>query len=72
MHSQMKDNKMTNQSKLYHSLFEAIPYTCYEVGHTWEPSCFISFLKAFKSSFIYGLKLMASFYGVSKIDLIMD
>ena len=55
---------MGNQSKLYLSLFEAIPYTCYEVGHTWNPSCFASFFEAFKASFISGLKLMIPSYGV--------
>ena len=55
---------MSNESKPYLCMFDAISYTCYEVGHTWDPSCFIAFVKAFKNSFVYGLKLMASFYGV--------
>lgn len=49
---------MTVYSKL-------LPYTCYELGHTWHPSCTKSSFDMFISSAYTSLRIYAIVYLVS-------
>ena len=45
--------------------FRQIPYSCYELGHTWNPSCSASAVGVGLSSFEEALKIYSSVYIVS-------
>lgn len=53
---------MSNQSKEVLSLFSTVPYTCYEVAHTWEPSCYKVFTNNVKDSYKQCLMIYIPFY----------
>ena len=42
--------------------FGSISYSCYECGHTWEPSCCLTTLQTFRDSMKFSLKVYSSFY----------
>ncbi|XP_076824690.1 transmembrane protein 135-like [Clavelina lepadiformis] len=42
--------------------FDSVPYTCYEMGHTWEPSCILAFFRMLQDSFKFSVKLYTVFY----------
>ena len=42
--------------------FRQIPYSCYELGHTWNPSCSASAVEVGLSSFEEALKIYSSVY----------
>ena len=44
--------------------FRQIPYSCYELGHTWNPSCSASAVEVGLSSFEEALKIYSSVYMV--------
>ena len=46
--------------------FRQVPYSCYELGHTWNPSCSASGLEVGLNSFEEALKIYASVYCVSE------
>lgn len=43
-------------------LFDSVPYTCHEAGHTWTPSCTTSWALCFKRAFWFSFKLYAPLY----------
>lgn len=43
--------------------FHGLPYTCYEVGHTWTPSCTKAALMTAQDSMVFSLKVYTTFYG---------
>nr|CAB3267038.1 transmembrane protein 135 [Phallusia mammillata] len=49
------------------SFFDSVPYTCYEVAHTWEPSCTYSFLHTVRDSFKFSLQVYLAFYLVTTL-----
>ncbi|XP_039265289.2 transmembrane protein 135-like [Styela clava] len=46
---------------------DSVHYTCYEVGHTWNSSCLLTYLDTFHKAFAYSLKLYAPFYALSAL-----
>lgn len=52
---------MVAQSKLWTTA------SCYELGHTWNPSCRHASLDLGKAAYSYSLRLYAIFYIVSKV-----
>lgn len=42
-----------------------IPHNCYEIGHTWNPSCVLSALDVTKSAMEVAFKIYAPLYLVS-------
>ena len=46
-------------------LCHSVPFTCYEVAHTWTPSCPKASLMVARDSMKFSLKVYATFYGVS-------
>ena len=49
-------------------LLKQVPYSCYELGHTWNPSCSASGVEVGLSSFEEALKIYSSVYIVSMKD----
>lgn len=48
-----------------------LPQNCYEVGHTWTPSCTEATFDIVKSAFVYSFKTYATLYVVRiKISLL--
>lgn len=47
------------------ALSKSIPHNCYEVGHTWHPSCGVSFLQITGGALEESLKIYAPLYLVS-------
>uniref|UniRef100_H2ZM34 Transmembrane protein 135 n=1 Tax=Ciona savignyi TaxID=51511 RepID=H2ZM34_CIOSA len=41
---------------------DSAPYTCYEIGHTWEPTCTGAFFDTMRDSLKFSLKVYTSFY----------
>ena len=58
---------MGNQSKNTLSVFDAVPYTCYELGHTWDPNCFRVFLDSYVTSLKNALAIYIPYYTVSEL-----
>ena len=50
----------------YSKLFRKIPYTCYELGHTWNPSCSASANEVGLICFEEALKIYSTVYFVSE------
>jgi hypothetical protein len=50
--------------------FRQIPYSCYELGHTWNPSCSASAVGVGLSSFEEALKIYSSVYFVSILKVL--
>nr|XP_002129471.2 transmembrane protein 135 isoform X1 [Ciona intestinalis] len=44
---------------------DSVPYTCYEIGHTWEPRCTIASLDTIRDSLKFSLKVYLTFYTVT-------
>lgn len=44
------------------ALSKAIPHNCYEIGHTWHPSCGVSFLQITQGALEESLKIYAPLY----------
>ena len=57
-------SKVAAQSKPL-SFFDAIPYTCYECGHTWEPRCHVVFFQVLRDAMKFSVKVYIGFYMVS-------
>uniref|UniRef100_A0A8C5M062 Transmembrane protein 135 n=1 Tax=Leptobrachium leishanense TaxID=445787 RepID=A0A8C5M062_9ANUR len=49
------------------ALSKSIPHGCYEIGHTWEPSCFLSYLQITRSALEESLKIYAPLYLIASI-----
>ena len=48
-------------------LSKLLPYSCYDLGHTWTPICNKAAMDIGLSCFEEGLKIYASIYTVHKI-----
>lgn len=48
------------------ALSKSIPHNCYEIGHTWHPSCRVSFLQITWGALEESLKIYAPLYLVSR------
>lgn len=51
------------------ALSKSIPHNCYEIGHTWHPSCRVSFLQITWAALEESLKIYAPLYLVSRVSL---
>ena len=49
----------------YSKLWKPIPYTCHDIGHTWNPSCTASTTEVALICFEEGVKIYSSVYFVS-------
>ncbi|XP_060033376.1 transmembrane protein 135 isoform X3 [Erinaceus europaeus] len=49
------------------ALSKAIPHNCYEIGHTWHPSCGVSFLQITQGALEESLKIYAPLYLIAAI-----
>ncbi|XP_063807452.1 transmembrane protein 135 isoform X2 [Pseudophryne corroboree] len=49
------------------ALSKSVPHSCYEIGHTWNPSCFTSYLQITQSAMEESLKIYAPLYLVAAI-----
>ena len=47
------------------SFCHGLSYTCYEIGHTWTPSCYLAAWQTARDSFRFSIKVYCTFYGVS-------
>ena len=50
------------------ALSKSIPHNCYEIGHTWQPSCWLSFLHITRGALEESLKIYAPLYLVSAVS----
>ena len=41
------------------ALSKSIPHNCYEIGHTWHPSCGVSFVQITRGALEESLKIYA-------------
>lgn len=41
---------------------KSIPHSCYEIGHTWNPSCVTSYLQILQGAMEESLKIYAPLY----------
>ncbi|XP_053312537.1 transmembrane protein 135 [Spea bombifrons] len=46
---------------------KSIPHNCYEMGHTWEPSCFNSYLQITRGAMEESLKIYTPLYLIAAI-----
>ncbi|XP_044524149.1 transmembrane protein 135 isoform X2 [Gracilinanus agilis] len=46
---------------------KSIPHNCYEIGHTWHPSCGVSFLQITRGALEESLKIYAPLYLIAAI-----
>ncbi|CAH2225566.1 transmembrane 135 isoform X1 [Pelobates cultripes] len=46
---------------------KAIPHSCYEIGHTWNPSCLTSYLQITRSALEESFKIYAPLYLIAAI-----
>ncbi|XP_069615374.1 transmembrane protein 135 isoform X2 [Ranitomeya imitator] len=46
---------------------KSIPHSCYEIGHTWNPSCLVSYLQITQGAMEESLKIYAPLYLVAAI-----
>lgn len=44
------------------ALSKSIPHNCYEIGHTWHPSCGVSFVQITGGALEESLKIYAPLY----------
>ncbi|KAJ8798384.1 hypothetical protein J1605_001509 [Eschrichtius robustus] len=44
------------------ALSKSIPHNCYEIGHTWHPSCGVSFVQITRGALEESLKIYAPLY----------
>ncbi|ELW68934.1 Transmembrane protein 135 [Tupaia chinensis] len=44
------------------ALSKSIPHNCYEIGHTWHPSCRVAFLQITGGALEESLKIYAPLY----------
>lgn len=51
------------------ALSKSIPHNCYEIGHTWNPSCMVSFLQITWGALEESLKIYAPLYLVRPVSL---
>lgn len=51
------------------ALSKSIPHNCYEIGHTWHPSCRVSFLQITWAALEESLKIYAPLYLVSRVSV---
>ncbi|KAM9763389.1 transmembrane protein 135 isoform 1-T1 [Dama dama] len=49
------------------ALSKSIPHNCYEIGHTWHPSCWLSFLHITRGALEESLKIYAPLYLIAAI-----
>ncbi|XP_012497316.1 PREDICTED: transmembrane protein 135 isoform X2 [Propithecus coquereli] len=49
------------------ALSKSIPHNCYEIGHTWQPSCRVSFLQITGGALEESLKIYAPLYLIAAI-----
>ncbi|XP_018105859.1 transmembrane protein 135-like isoform X2 [Xenopus laevis] len=49
------------------ALSKSIPHSCYEIGHTWNPSCFGSYLQITQGAMEEAFKIYAPLYLVAAI-----
>nr|XP_008018642.2 transmembrane protein 135 isoform X4 [Chlorocebus sabaeus] len=49
------------------ALSKSIPHNCYEIGHTWHPSCRVSFLQITGGALEESLKIYAPLYLIAAI-----
>ncbi|XP_028903594.1 transmembrane protein 135 isoform X2 [Ornithorhynchus anatinus] len=49
------------------ALSKSIPHSCYEIGHTWQPSCGGSFLQITRGALEESLKIYAPLYLIAAI-----
>ncbi|XP_075448679.1 transmembrane protein 135 [Ascaphus truei] len=49
------------------ALSKSIPHSCYEIGHTWHPSCLASYLQITQGAMEESLKIYAPLYLVAAI-----
>ncbi|XP_077975846.1 transmembrane protein 135-like [Styela clava] len=52
--------------------FDAVDYTCYEAGHTWDSSCVSTWIGIFRGGMIYSLKLYTTFYLLGAVWKLMS
>ena len=50
------------------ALSKSIPHNCYEIGHTWHPSCGVSFVQITRGALEESLKIYAPLYLVRPIS----
>lgn len=50
------------------ALSKSIPHNCYEIGHTWQPSCWLSFLHITRGALEESLRIYAPLYLVSPVS----
>lgn len=50
------------------ALSKSIPHNCYEIGHTWHPSCGVSFVQITRGALEESLKIYAPLYLVRSIS----
>ncbi|XP_043927246.1 transmembrane protein 135 [Protopterus annectens] len=46
---------------------KSIPHSCYEIGHTWEPSCLVSFYQITRGALDEAFKIYAPLYVIAAI-----
>ena len=49
--------------------FRVLPHNCYELAHTWNPSCVGATLDVTKSAALYSLKVYTALYTVTMYTL---
>ncbi|XP_018408757.1 PREDICTED: transmembrane protein 135 isoform X2 [Nanorana parkeri] len=49
------------------ALSKSIPHSCYEIGHTWHPSCLMSYLQITQGAMEESLKIYAPLYLVAAL-----
>ncbi|XP_065738231.1 transmembrane protein 135 isoform X2 [Phocoena phocoena] len=49
------------------ALSKSIPHNCYEIGHTWHPSCGVSFVQITRGALEESLKIYAPLYLIAAI-----
>uniref|UniRef100_A0A8C6DKK7 Transmembrane protein 135 n=1 Tax=Moschus moschiferus TaxID=68415 RepID=A0A8C6DKK7_MOSMO len=49
------------------ALSKSIPHNCYEIGHTWQPSCWLSFLHITRGALEESLRIYAPLYLIAAI-----
>ena len=49
------------------SYSKLLPYSCYEIGHTWHPDCSAATLDVFINALLGSMKIYAVVYTVSRI-----
>lgn len=50
------------------ALSKSIPHNCYEIGHTWHPSCRVAFVQITRGALEESLRIYAPLYLVRPIS----